>query len=165
MTNSEQQVDLTLNPPEELIGVRDFAKLVGVAHPSIVEAIDIGRISSAAVIKTRRGRKLRKELALQEWRQLHDVVGIDEPEGRQIDRPYWYRWIPNDPERNLDEKIGDADRDLEFCLRQAGCWISCAAECNSSVKGLLERIREIDTKIDDLHAEIIEKYYGPEHEH
>lgn len=64
-----QPVNLTLEEPRGVIGLREFARLVGVKLGSIQDAIDAGRIT--AVIKTRNGRKLIKDEALAQWDAVH----------------------------------------------------------------------------------------------
>jgi phage terminase Nu1 subunit (DNA packaging protein) len=56
---------------DEIIGLRAFARLVGVELGSIQDAIDAGRISAAAVVKTSKGRKLKLAAALADWQAVH----------------------------------------------------------------------------------------------
>lgn len=57
--------ELALHEPENIIGLRKFADLVGVKLASVQDAIDAGRIT--AVMHTRQGRKLIKDEALEQW--------------------------------------------------------------------------------------------------
>ena len=65
--------------PGEIIGLRAFARLVGVELASIQDAIDAGRISAEAVVRTTQGRKLLKMLALADWEKVHAPVGSGDP--------------------------------------------------------------------------------------
>jgi hypothetical protein len=73
---------LDLSPPEDLIGIRAFARLVGVSHASVVDAIDAGRLT--AVVKTRNGRKLVREAALLEWEEVHQVKASEPVAARSV---------------------------------------------------------------------------------
>ncbi len=57
--------ELELEQPVEIVGLREFAKIVGVSLAAIQKAISSGRIT--AVINTRKGRKLVKDDALVQW--------------------------------------------------------------------------------------------------
>lgn len=54
---------------DDLIGIREFAKLVGVSAPSIVNAIDAGRLTAATGAKG--SRKLRRAESIAQWQQIH----------------------------------------------------------------------------------------------
>lgn len=56
---------LELEQPVEIVGLREFARELGVTLKTVQRAIDSGRIVS--VIETRQGRKLLRDQALQEW--------------------------------------------------------------------------------------------------
>lgn len=60
-----QGLDLELSEGCEVVGVREFGRLVGVSHAAIVDAINAGRLT--AVVQTRNGRKLKRDEALLEW--------------------------------------------------------------------------------------------------
>lgn len=57
--------ELELEQPVEIVGLREFAEIVGVSLAAIQKAISSGRIT--AVINTRKGRKLVKDDALVQW--------------------------------------------------------------------------------------------------
>lgn len=57
---------------DEIISLRQFAKLAGVSLAAIQKAIDMGRIPENCVVQTERGRKLFKDAALKAWSEVHD---------------------------------------------------------------------------------------------
>lgn len=74
--------ELELEEPSEIIGLREFARLVGVKLASIQDAIEAGRIT--AVVQTRNGRKLQRADALVQWkasRSAHNSNRFGELEG------------------------------------------------------------------------------------
>ncbi len=101
MSNKQESLPIG-EPAREIISQRGFAKLVGVAQPSIAEAIAAGRLSAACVANTKQGKQLYVELALAEWQQLH-------PDDEVISTSYL---VPDGIAGNLSLE-GEADsRDL-----------------------------------------------------
>jgi hypothetical protein len=58
---------LNMSDDPQLIGIRAFARLVGVSHAAVQDAIKRGRLT--AVTNTPRGNKLFRAEALEEWQQ------------------------------------------------------------------------------------------------
>lgn len=57
----------------EIISIRNFAKLVGVSHKNIIQAMDTGRLT--ATVETPLGRQLKRAEALAQWESEHATGG------------------------------------------------------------------------------------------
>lgn len=109
-------VELHLGVAPEVIGLRDFGRLVGISLASVQDAIDSGRIT--AVVYTKRGsktvRKLYKEEALKQWNATRAAANNNRAGELPAD-------TPSEQKEESDETPGSAKTRAEAQLAQLRC--------------------------------------------
>jgi phage terminase Nu1 subunit (DNA packaging protein) len=129
----------------DIISLRSFGKLVGVAHKNIVQAIDAGRLT--ATVETPLGRQLKRAEALAQWEAEHASGGAG---GMTADGMPWaqYRVKQEALLAESRRKVIDLQAaELEARLHDAGdveaVWTDVIIRAKTHLLGLPSRVAPI----------------------
>lgn len=158
---SDMNEGFELSSADDVIGMRKFARMVGVDLRAVQKAIDAGRISENAVAKTKAGRKLYRKRALEEWNasrvpgrnnRFGELPGDEDIQSDSVEQDRngedkskkdWYRIKVKEEARLVEtrRKIADIElAELEDRMHNgddtARVWSGMILACRQSILGI-----------------------------